>query len=156
MRHELSGERYGRLLENNVLAFDETQITSAENRSNPQFGDPCHGLSKGARPPAITFQSKASSSQSMNPGEVAPTLDKNKTEGTATISGAKVRRLLPVECARLQGFPDTYLDIQFRGKPAADGNKYRSLGNSMAVPVMAYLGRRIEVVEAAQKSAEVA
>jgi DNA-cytosine methyltransferase len=59
---------------------------------------------------------------------------------------AQVRRLTPIECARLQGFPDTYLDIQFRNKPAADGNKYRALGNSMAVPVMRYIGRRIKAV----------
>jgi DNA (cytosine-5)-methyltransferase 1 len=63
-----------------------------------------------------------------------------------------VRRLMPVECARLQGFPDTYLDITYRGKPAADGPKYKALGNSMAVNVMRWIGRRIEMVE--QISAE--
>lgn len=56
----------------------------------------------------------------------------------------QVRRLVPVECARLMGFPDSYLDIQFKGKSAADGVKYRALGNSMAIPVMAYLGRKIQ------------
>jgi site-specific DNA-cytosine methylase len=61
-------------------------------------------------------------------------------------STAQVRRLTPVECARLQGFPDTYLDIQFRNKPAADGNKYKALGNSMAVPVMRYIGLKINSV----------
>lgn len=50
-----------------------------------------------------------------------------------------VRRLTPVECARLQGFPDDYLDITYRGKPAADGNKYKALGNSWAVPVGAWI-----------------
>lgn len=59
-----------------------------------------------------------------------------------------VRRLTPRECARLQGFPDDHCDIIFNGKPAADGPKYRALGNSMAVPVMAWLGRRIEFVTA--------
>lgn len=58
-----------------------------------------------------------------------------------------VRRLTPVECSRLQGFPDNYLDIIYRGKPAADGNKYKALGNSMAVPVMAWIGRRIQMVD---------
>jgi len=56
----------------------------------------------------------------------------------------QVRRLTPVECARLQGFPDDYLDITFNKKPATDGHKYKSLGNSMAIPVMAYLGRSIQ------------
>ena len=59
----------------------------------------------------------------------------------------QVRRLTPVECARLQGFPDDYLDIQYRGKPAVDGPKYKALGNSMAVPVMAWIGKRIQMVE---------
>jgi DNA (cytosine-5)-methyltransferase 1 len=59
-----------------------------------------------------------------------------------------VRRLTPVECARLQGFPDDYLDIAYRGKPAVDGPKYKALGNSMAVPVMRFVGERIQQVEA--------
>lgn len=59
--------------------------------------------------------------------------------------GMQVRRLTPVECARLQGFPDTHLDITFKNKPAADSHKYRALGNSMAVPVMAWIGSRIQL-----------
>jgi DNA (cytosine-5)-methyltransferase 1 len=55
----------------------------------------------------------------------------------------QVRRLTPTECCRLQGFPDDHCDIVFRKKPAADGPKYRALGNSMAVPCMAWLGWRI-------------
>lgn len=54
-----------------------------------------------------------------------------------------VRRLTPVECARLQGFPDDYLAIPFRGKPASDTAKYKALGNSMAVPVMRWLGQQL-------------
>lgn len=61
---------------------------------------------------------------------------------------ASVRRLTPTECERLQGFPDGYTDILFRGKPATDSHRYRALGNSMAVPVMAWIGRRIAAVEA--------
>ena len=57
-----------------------------------------------------------------------------------------VRRLTPVECERLQGFPDTYTMIPWKKKPAADcpdGPRYKSLGNSMAVPVMRWIGQRI-------------
>jgi hypothetical protein len=57
----------------------------------------------------------------------------------------QVRRLTPTECCRLQGFPDDHCDIIFRKKPAADGPKYRALGNSMAVPCMAWLGYRIHM-----------
>ena len=59
-----------------------------------------------------------------------------------------VRRLTPLECERLQGFPDGWTDIPYRGKPAADGPRYRALGNSMAVNVMAWIGERIAMVEA--------
>lgn len=55
-----------------------------------------------------------------------------------------VRRLTPRECERLQGFPDDYTKIDAR---AADGPRYRALGNSMAVPVMAWIGERIQMVE---------
>ena len=57
--------------------------------------------------------------------------------------GMAVRRLTPMECERLQGFPDHYTAITYRNKPAADGPRYKALGNSMAVPVMAWIGRRI-------------
>jgi len=63
-------------------------------------------------------------------------------------SSLAVRRLTPKECERLQGFPDNYTDIQPKGKPTPDGPRYKALGNSMAVPVMAWIGQRIEQVEA--------
>jgi len=59
-----------------------------------------------------------------------------------------VRRLTPRECERLQGFPDDYTLVEYRGKLAADGPRYRSLGNSMAVPVMRWIGERIAAVDA--------
>ena len=61
--------------------------------------------------------------------------------------GMQVRRLTPVECERLQGFPDNWTAIPWRGKPAdqcPDGPRYRAIGNSMAVPVMRWIGERID------------
>jgi DNA (cytosine-5)-methyltransferase 1 len=58
-----------------------------------------------------------------------------------------VRRLTPRECERLQGFPDDYTLIPYRGRPAADGPRYRAIGNSMAVPVMRWIGERIQSVD---------
>jgi DNA (cytosine-5)-methyltransferase 1 len=56
----------------------------------------------------------------------------------------QVRRLTPVECERLQGFPDGYTNVPWRGKPESpDGPRYKALGNSMAVPVMRWIGERI-------------
>lgn len=60
----------------------------------------------------------------------------------------QVRRLTPRECERLQGFPDDYTAITVRNKPAADGPRYKALGNSMAVPVMHWIGKRIEMADA--------
>lgn len=64
------------------------------------------------------------------------------------IAASAVRRLTPRECERLQGFPDDYTLIPWRKGVAPDGPRYKALGNSMAVPVMAWIGRRIAMVEA--------
>lgn len=64
----------------------------------------------------------------------------------ATYSAA--RRLTPRECERLMGFPDDYTLIPYRGKEAADGPRYKAIGNSMATNCMRLIGRRIELVEA--------
>ena len=68
------------------------------------------------------------------------------TQGVAT--AMQVRRLTPVEWERLQGFPDGYTNIPWRGKPESpDGPRYKALGNSMAVPVMRWIGQRIHAVD---------
>jgi len=64
--------------------------------------------------------------------------------------GMAVRRLTPVECERLQGFPDNFTKIPYRGKAAdkcPDGPRYKALGNSMAVPCMKWIGERIQQVQ---------
>jgi len=70
--------------------------------------------------------------------------------GTRVHEGMSVRRLTPIECSRLQGFPDDYTLIPWRGKPASkcpDGPRYKALGNSWAVPVVRWIGERIEMFE---------
>ena len=64
------------------------------------------------------------------------------------VAASAVRRLTPRECEALQGFPRDYTLVTYRGKPASDGPRYKALGNSMAVPVMAWIGQRIAMVEA--------
>ncbi|HBW8546541.1 TPA: phage N-6-adenine-methyltransferase [Klebsiella pneumoniae] len=77
--------------------------------------------------------------------------------GVGAISwGMQVRRLMPVECERLQGFPDNHTLISWRGKEAnecPDGPRYRAIGNSMAVPVMRWIGERISAALPVKKSA---
>lgn len=78
--------------------------------------------------------------------DVAGTLQRG-VDGVMTPQMA-VRRLTPRECERLQGFPDDYTLVEYRGRMAADGPRYKALGNSMAVPVMHWIGKRIAAVDA--------
>ena len=76
----------------------------------------------------------------------SPTLGAQADRYAIAQSSMQVRRLTPRECERLQGFSDDYTLIPYRNKPAADGPRYKALGNSMAVPCMAWIGRRIQTV----------
>ena len=97
---------------------------------------------------AVAFQSTANAEEIASAGNnVSPTL--RATDPMAVASNLKVRRLTPVECERLQGFPDGFTQIPYRNKPAdkcPDGPRYKALGNSMAVPVMRWIGERINEV----------
>ncbi|MGJ7512389.1 DNA (cytosine-5-)-methyltransferase [Variovorax sp. GT1P44] len=158
-----------------VLPFDTTQMTSAANRSQPKAGDPCHPLAAGAHAPAIAFSWQGGGTQTTlgyDPdSRVAGTLVKDQTQA---IAGSQVRRLTPMECERLQGFPDGYTAIptskrnaaaeheEMRAyylrtgqavtddeirRMAADGPRYKALGNSWAVPCAKWIGERINAVE---------
>jgi DNA (cytosine-5)-methyltransferase 1 len=73
------------------------------------------------------------------------------SQGGAVAHRMSVRRLTPVECERLQGFPDHFTQIPWKKKPSTncpDGPRYKALGNSMAVPCMAWIGKRIAMVDA--------
>ena len=123
-----------------LVVFDTTQITSKTNRCNPQPGDPCHPLAAGAHAPAIAFHLRGREG-----GAVA-----GNSAGVVNAvlpPAGGVRRLTPRECERLQGFPDGYTEIPYRGKPAKDGPRYKALGNSMAINVMSWVGARIRMVD---------
>jgi len=77
-----------------------------------------------------------------NEGDPSYTLDKMATQGVAYKMA--VRRLTPTEVERLQGFPDGYTDIRPNDRETPDGPRYKALGNSMAVPCMSYIGKRIQ------------
>lgn len=85
-------------------------------------------------------------------GEVAGALaaQPGMKQQTFLESSFGVRRLMPIECERLQGFPDNWTRIEWNGKPAEqcpDSRRYKALGNSMAVPVMKWIGERIRMVD---------
>lgn len=171
-----------------VIAFDTTQVTSKENRSNPKPSDPCHPLSAGAHAPTIVFQDRFRGDDGRGYDRPPPvsvdqvgTLETVKPWNIATddcscpardkSTAIAVRRFTPRECERLQGFPDDYTLISYgrairpekldadwikylmRGgvmtreecaRAAADGPRYKALGNSWAVPNVRWIGKRID------------
>ena len=88
--------------------------------------------------------------QNFTPGDPSFTLKKGGNQH-GVLTPMAVRRLTPVECERLQGFPDNWSRISWKGKPeedCPDGPRYKACGNSMAVPCMFWIGERIAAADA--------
>lgn len=152
------GTGHGDFESETFIAFDPTQITSRFNGSNPKPGDPCHTLSKGMHPPAIAAVAWTGD------GVTADPLSANEGS-TYTHEGAGnfrlhncvqspptagVRRLTPLECERLQGVPDNLTRILRNGKPAADGPRYKAIGNSWAVSNVMWIAERLTATRRTQ------
>jgi DNA (cytosine-5)-methyltransferase 1 len=91
----------------------------------------------------IAFPSTLSGTQCASAENIAPSMGAKNPMAVAT--PMSVRRLTAIECERLQGFPDNYSNIPWRGKAESpDGIRYKALGNSWAVPVVAWIGQRIQ------------
>jgi DNA (cytosine-5)-methyltransferase 1 len=100
-----------------AVPYDLHQVTSPYNSQNRENGDPCHTLARDSA-----------------------------AHASVVTASTSVRRLTPVECERLQGFPDNYTQIPWNKKVSIDcpdGLRYKAMGNSMAVPVMNWIGTRI-------------
>lgn len=164
--HELAhtlGRNHGQ--ENACIAFsykDHGADASEDLSPTLRAGNSDSSNANGGQPPAICLQ-HASIGRHDDAGpqgkgwqeDVAFTMD-SRASADAVQFGAQVRRLMPVECERLQGFPDNHTLISWRGKVATecpDGPRYRAIGNSMAVPVMRWIGERIAAALPAKKSA---
>ena len=115
-------------------------------------GDPAHTIGT-SHIPAVAYdmRGREGGAQFEGPHETANIRAANGGSSRSYVQqGWAVRRLTTVECARLQGFDDCHSRIAWRGKPAEecpDGPQYKTYGNSMAVNVMRWLGRRIELVD---------
>ena len=94
--------------------------------------------------PSVSLTLRAGGNQTG--GDRPPGTDVDTCE-TLIPAAQMVRRLTPRECERLQGFPDNWTLVPYRGKPAADGPRYKAIGNSMAVNCMRWIGARIDQVE---------
>jgi DNA (cytosine-5)-methyltransferase 1 len=84
---------------------------------------------------------------SANEGRTYTHEGKNNFRLHNVVPGSRVRRFTPRECERLQGFPDDWTLVPYRGKPAKDGPRYRAIGNAFPVPVLRWIGERIALYE---------
>ena len=154
-----------------AVAFDTTQVTSPGNYSQPKPGDPCHPLSESAHAPAVAFaQNTRDEVRQVNgDGSITGALAAQPgMKQTSYVATSTVRRLTPVECERLQAFPDGWTaegwerrtvwsqpeflggDAEEAGSiviPMSDSARYRQLGNAVTVNVAEWIGRRIMEVE---------
>jgi DNA (cytosine-5)-methyltransferase 1 len=166
-----------------TVAFDTTQVTSGKNYSHPKDGDPCHPLASTAHAPAIAFTERTrSEGRNLETSEDVAYAVTNPGSGGRTHSRQlldpqmAVRRLTPLETERLQGLPDLWTYIPLRRVKrdrlqspkkdrymeidgevwlmAADGPRYRAVGNGMALPVIRYLGLRMIEADRLLKEAE--
>lgn len=158
------GRNHGQ--ENACIAFsykDHGADASEDLSPTLRAGNSDNSNANGGQPPAIAYAFKpGQGAKARGIGfaeEQSPTLT-SASSGTnltpAVMHGVSVRRLMPVECERLQGFPDNHTQISWRGKESTecpDGPRYRAIGNSMAVPVMRWIGDRIAAALPAKKSA---
>lgn len=123
-----------------VTVYDTTQITSPMNYSNPRPGDPCHPLAAQQHPPLCVGNGQMCN---ITMAEVSNTLDCMHDQQAVLMQGNThrkyiVRRLTPLECCRLQGFPDWWED----GVEGSDSARYKMWGNGIALPCAAdVLGR---------------
>ena len=129
------------------MPFDLAQITSAFNYSQARPGDMVPPLNTVSQMHVcLAIKTAQTSSNGIGVAEdVAYTLD--GAQGQAVALSTVVRRLTARECERLQGLPDDWTLIPWRGKPAPDAPRYRAIGNGMAMPVLRWIGQRIALLE---------
>lgn len=155
-----------------VLPFDTTQVTSPQNGCNPKWGDPCHPLATSAHTPTVVMKVYDNHAQDARYSELkgvsstvtarwetgggnTPIVTRQICNGSECPAAEKtirwiVRRLTPVECERLQGFPSGWTDIgnwtDSKGKKHkyADSPRYKALGNSIALPQWFWIAQKMK------------
>jgi len=138
-----------------AIAFAQNQ------RGEVTCNDTANSLKVGGGKPGQGYPAIAFTERTRQQGRTVETLNEcayalcnpgsgGRAQSRQIMAQMQVRRLTPKECERLQGLPDDWTRIPYRGKPAercSDTPRYRAIGNSMAVPVMRWIGERIKTVE---------
>lgn len=136
-----------------AVAFKPGYFTRGKDGAPDEITPPlCADADKGDQDPVV-FQSRIARNGRGQPEAICPALNGSDAGATSDMRPLvafpggepeyRVRRLLPVECERLQGFPDGHTAVPDGNRPMADSARYRQLGNSMPVPVIQWIGRRI-------------
>jgi DNA (cytosine-5)-methyltransferase 1 len=131
-----------------AVPYDLHQVTSPYNSQNRENGDPCHTLARdsAAHASIVTNVVAPTLTASNDPSRSPQSTEVTNQIAAVYAASTSVRRLTPIECERLQGFPDNYTQIPWNKKVSVDcpdGLRYKAMGNSMAVPVMNWIGTRI-------------
>lgn len=149
----ISSIRRGDAKNETLLAF-QTRGSNLDTNGEISGTTGINGGSASGSAPCIAFNSKWSSTSGARfDSSEAPTLDRCKPEGTSIMLAMRVRRLMPIECERLQAFPDGYTAITYGNKPMSDGPRYKMLGNAMNRAVMAWIGQRIAALNESRAAA---
>ena len=136
-----------------ILAFDfnrdagdvQSGIAPSMSAGNTVTANP-----SGGKPPAVCFSENQRAELRLHDVASSVSASQGFKAGqgmVAAILNYRLRRMMPIECERLQGLPDNYTAITFRGKPASNSRRYKAIGNSIAVPVLRWLKKRIELVD---------
>jgi DNA (cytosine-5)-methyltransferase 1 len=133
-----------------AIAFDAQAAGDTAHAAGVEVAGALHGGGKHGGRSAVAFdlRGREGGADLEGPHETASirAADGGSSRSYLALPWA-VRRLTPVECERLQGFPDGYTDVPFLRNLTPDGVRYKQLGNSMAVNAMDWLGHRIDLVE---------
>ena len=133
----------------NYKYHKDTRASTLRNTASPDYFDLVLASGKQFSGDVFVINGRQDPCVTAKAGAV-DTFSHTNCIGYAGSKQQKIRRLTPLECERLQGFPDNWTQIEWRGKPAdqcPDSHRYKAIGNSMAVPVMQWIGGRIKRIE---------
>jgi len=141
-----AGDRHAVFTQNSVIAFSSKDYgadATIELSPTLRSGEFDKSWANGGAPPAIAFMANDSGNDAAL--DIAPTLRVGTGGNYPAIAFRHiVRRLTPRECERLQGLPDDWTQVGYRGKPIPDGPRYKMCGNSIAFPVIKWILSRID------------